>query len=190
MRWLRSKHVGAENTRSRITFDLGVFRLMDIDTLIWLWVIGGGVLIASEIVVPGMITFFLGLSALVVALGYKLGFLENILPGFTTWFIVSLFCVFFLREFTKKLLPGDAGYKKIDEDYEAFGQVVDVIEDVSVSHNKGRIRFRGTSWQATTSAKLIPAGDKAKIVTRDNLVWIVEPFEKDQLDENQAENEE
>lgn len=163
---------------------------MDIDTLIWLWLIGGGVLMASEIVIPGMITFFLGLSALIVALGYKLGFLENIIPGFTTWFIVSLFCVFFLRQFATKALPGDFKFKELDEDFEAFGQVVDVIEDVSVSHSNGRIRFRGTSWQATTSVKLIPAGAKAKIVTRDNLVWIVEPFEKALLDETEPENDE
>jgi membrane protein implicated in regulation of membrane protease activity len=161
---------------------------MDIDTLIWLWVIGGGVLMASELVVPGMITFFLGLSAFVVALGYKLGFLERVLPGFTTWFIVSLFCVFFLREFAKKLLPGDSKYKSIDEDYDAFGKIVDVIEDISVKHTEGRIRFRGTTWKATTSAKLIPAGKKAKIVARDNLVWIVEPFDKVLLDEIQPED--
>ena len=163
---------------------------MDPSILMWLWIIGGGVLVVSELVIPGMITSFLGLSAFIVALGYKLGLLEGILPGFTTWFITSLFCVFVLREFAKKLLPGDSEVKEINEDADAFGQVVEVVKDISLDHNEGRIKFRGTTWSATSSAKLIPAGDKAKIVARDNLVWIVEPYEPDLLEEIQTDSTE
>lgn len=150
---------------------------MDMDTLIWLWIIGGGLLILSELFIPGMITFFLGLSAFVVALGYKFGFLGSVLSGFATWFITSLFSVFVLREFAQKLLPGDSSYKAVNEDMDAFGEIVEVVEDVKAADDNGRIRFRGTTWQATTGARLIPAGKKAKIVARENLVWIVEPHD-------------
>jgi len=156
---------------------------MDINTIMWLWIIAGGVFVASELFLPGLIAAFLGLSAFIVALGYKLGFLEGILPGFTTWFITSLFCVFVVREFAVKLLPGDSKYNEINEDVDAFGTVVDVVEDISVKHDHGRIRFRGTTWSATSSAEIIPAGKQAKIVARVNLVWIVEPYEPSLLDE-------
>ncbi len=163
---------------------------MGIDTIIWLWIIGGGVLMASEFLIPGMITFFLGLSAFVVALGYKLGFLEGILSGFTAWFITSLFSVFVLREFAKKLLPGDSRYRIVNEDLDAFGKIVKIVEDVRAKDTKGRIKFRGTTWQATTNVKLIKAGEKAKIVARDNLVWIVEPYDELLLEDTQLEIDE
>ena len=161
---------------------------MDMDTLVWLWIIGGGLLIASELFIPGMITFFLGLSAFVVALGYKFGFLGSVLSGFATWFITSLFSVFVLRELAQKLLPGDSTHKAVDEDMDAFGEGVEVLEDVRAADDKGRIKFRGTTWQATTGARVIPAGKKAKIVARDNLVWIVEPHDELMLDNIQTED--
>ena len=144
---------------------------------------------ASEIVVPGMITFFLGLSALVVALGYKTGLLEGILSGFTGWFITSLFSVFVLREFAKKLLPGDFYKKLFNEDLDAFGAVVEVVEEVNAANTRGRIRFRGTTWKATTGTGSISAGCRAKIVARDNLVWIVEPCDELLLDQTDPETD-
>ncbi len=143
----------------------------------------------SELAIPGMITFFLGFSAVLVAFGYKLGLLENLLPGFTAWFVVSLFSVFVLREFAKKLFPGDSRVKEINEDFDAFGEIVDVVEDISVENNDGRIKFRGTTWQATTTIPLIPKGAKTRIVARDNLVWIVEPYEASLLDDLTFEND-
>ena len=162
---------------------------MDPDTLVWLWLVAGGLLVASELIVPGLITIFLGISALAVALCYKFGVLEGILSGFTTWFITSLFSIFCIREFIKKLLPGDSSFKKVNEDLDAYGEIVEVIEDIRIDDAKGRIKFRGTTWQATAAAPLISAGSKAKIVARDNLVWIVEPYEESLLDEMQVDSE-
>lgn len=145
---------------------------------------------ASEIVIPGMITIFLGIAAVLVAFGYKTGLLEGILSGFTAWFITSLLSIFVIREMAKKLLPGESTYKHVDEDVDAYGSIVEVIEDIKIENNDGRIKFRGTTWQATTTAKRIPAGEKARIVARDNLVWIVEPYEDYLLDDIQPASEE
>ncbi len=144
----------------------------------------------GEIVVPGMITIFLGLAAVLVALGYKTGLLEGILSGFTTWFIASLFSIFVIREFVKKLLPGESSFKHIDEDVDAYGCIVEVIKNVTMENNDGRIKFRGTTWQATTTEHLIRTGEKARIVARDNLVWIVESYEDYLLDDIQPASEE
>ncbi len=159
---------------------------MDSGTLFWIWLIFGGVMMLSEFVLPGLIAVFMGISAIVVALGYKIGFLEHIYSGFTTWFVTSLLSIFVLREIAQKLLPGDISYNTISEDADAYGSIVEVIEDVRITDTNGRIKFRGTTWQATTSADLIPAGNKAKIVSRDNLAWIVEPFEESPLNQIEA----
>lgn len=156
---------------------------MGSDTLMWIWLIAGIAFCVSELIVPGMITVFLGIAAFIVAAGYQLGFLENVLSGFTTFFVTSLFSVFTLRELAKKLLGGETRYKKVNEDVDAYGRVVDVIEDVKSIHEEGRIKFRGTTWAATTGVEIIPAGQKAKIVSRDGLVWIVEPYQEDLLEQ-------
>lgn len=156
---------------------------MDSNTLMWLWLIAGVGLSLSEFVVPGLIVVFLGMSAFVVAAGYKLGILESVLSGFTVWFATSLFSVFAIREFVKKLFPGEERRKSVNEDAEAYGSIVDIVDDVRSKDTEGRIRFRGTTWQATTSVERIPSGQKAKIVARDGLVWIVEPYEKTPMDE-------
>ncbi|MEL6190340.1 MAG: NfeD family protein, partial [Myxococcota bacterium] len=54
-----------------------------------------------------------------------------------------------------------------------FGQRVLVVEAVS-PHHEGRIRFGGTTWVARTVDEELRPGMYARIVTRDNLVWIVE----------------
>ena len=155
---------------------------MDGNQLFWFWLIGSAILMASELVVPGLITIFLGIAALIIAGAYKLGFISKILPGFTSWFIVSLFLIFVVREFVKKMLPGETHYKTVNEDTDACGTIVDVIEDVCLAHTNGRIRYRGTTWQATTPAECISAGDQARIIARENLVWIVEPVDKNLLE--------
>ncbi len=156
---------------------------MDSGTLFWIWIIAGALLAASELIVPGMVTIFLGIAAVLVALGYKTGILEGIISGVASWIVISLFSVFVIREMVVKLLPGDATYKHVDEDVDAYGCIVEVIEDVKMEDDSGRIKFRGTTWQATSNAKLIPAGSKARIAARDNLVWIIEPYEDYLLDD-------
>lgn len=164
---------------------------MDSGTLFWIFLVAGGLLAASELIVPGMVTIFLGIAAVLVALGYKTGILEGIISGVASWIVISLFSVFFIREMVVKLLPGDATFKNVDEDVDAYGSIVEVVEDVKMEDDSGRIKFRGTTWQATSNAKLIPAGSKARIVTRDNLVWIIETYEDYLLDEIElpAEND-
>ncbi len=156
---------------------------MDPDMLMWIWLIAGVGLSVAELIVPGMVTIFLGISAMIVAAGYKLGLLESVLSGFTTWFATSLVSMFTIRELAKKFLPGDSRYKKVNEDVEAYGEVVEVVDDVASAHSEGRIKFRGTTWQATTTTQLIPKGEKATIAARDGLIWIIEPVEDSLLDD-------
>jgi len=155
---------------------------MNPNQLFWIWLIVGGVLMVAELVIPGLITVFLGIAGVIIALGYKLGLLSEIIPGIIIWFILSLFLVFVLRELIQKWMPGESRHKEINEDTDAFGSIVEVIEDIRIEDSNGRIKFRGTTWQATTSAPLIEKGSKAKIITRDNLVWIVEPYVESLLD--------
>ena len=48
-----------------------------------------------------------------------------------------------------------------------------------VSYAEGRIHFRGSTWPATSYEHTLNKGDRARMIARDNLIWIVEPVDED-----------
>jgi len=138
------------------------------------WIVVGVVLILLELVVPGLVLVFLGAGALVVALLVWLGLLGSWVTATTTWFIASLALLLGLRGLVQRLIPGETETQSTDEELDAFGEVVEVVEAVGPVPG-GRIRFRGTTWDALCLEQVIPAGSKACIVLRQDLTWIVDP---------------
>ena len=51
---------------------------MSPDTITWRWLVGGIILLASELFLPGLVAMFLGLSAMVVALLRWLGVIDRV----------------------------------------------------------------------------------------------------------------
>lgn len=152
---------------------------MDASMWMWLWLVGGLVLLGSELVLPGAVAAFLGLAALVVAGGVWAGLLTG-LPGMLfTWMGTSTLLVLTLRSWLLRRFPPDSTKGELRDHRALYGTEVEVVTDVSPDNDTGRIRLDGTSWQALSSAGPIPAGAKAKLVYLDNLVWTVEPLELD-----------
>lgn len=154
---------------------------MDAETLTTIFFIGGVILIIIEAVIPGGVSFFLGLSSLLVGLLRWFGILEDPANSIMTWLFTSIGLLLLIRPIFMKYWGGESSYKLANEDVEAMDQIVDVIEPVNADDNSGRIRFQGISWQAQTLEGTISQGSKAKIRYRDNVTWIVEPV--DQIDE-------
>lgn len=154
-----------------MTFDIGG----------WIWVGAGIALIVSEVFVPGGVVAFVGAAAVLVGIGQWLGWLESWISAFTAWFVISLVLLLALRRVVSRLLPGDSQTGSTDEDGEAFGTIVDVLETVSPADPNGRIRYQGTGWPAICYEGTIARGEKAMIAARDNLVWIVERVDPAQL---------
>lgn len=138
------------------------------------WIVAGVVLIVLELIVPGMVLVFLGAGALLVALLVWLGLVQTWVASITTWFIASLVLLLVLRGFFQRFISGDAETQSTDEDFDTYGKVVDVVEAIGPD-KEGRIRYRGTTWQAACYDNTLEAGTKAQIVCRENLIWIVEP---------------
>lgn len=148
---------------------------MDIDTTVWVWIVAGALLMLSETVIPGGVVVFVGIAAVLVGSAQFLGWLEGPFESFTVFFVLSIVLLLSLRGLVSRFFPGDTSYQSPDEDAEAVGSLVDVVETVSEGSTEGRIHFRGTSWPATCVEGSISRGQRAIIVTRDNLIWIVEP---------------
>lgn len=146
--------------------------------MMWYWIIAGIILVVLELVVPGAVLVFLGAAAVIVGLLLMTGLITGLIQAFTAWFIVSLVLLFTLRGLMLRFMPGDESWQSTDEDADAFGMIVDVAETIE-KMEQGRIDFRGSTWPATCYEQTLEEGAKARIVTRDNLIWVVEPVDED-----------
>ena len=148
---------------------------MSPDTMTWLWLIGGVILVASELFLPGLVAVFLGLGAMVVALLRWLGLVDSLASSFTAWCVSSLALIVVLRSTLQRFVPSETSFTPLTEDADLFGAVAEVVETVSPSHADGRISFQGTTWPATSDAVDIPPGARVTILYRENLGWRVQP---------------
>ena len=142
--------------------------------MITAWIVAGVVLMVLELIVPGMVLVFLGAGALTVALLVWLGLIQSWVVSITTWFILSLVFLLVLRGFFQRLMSGDTEKQSTDEDLDAFGEDVEVVEAIAPDR-QGRIRYRGTTWEAACYEGTLEVGSTARIVYREDLVWVVEP---------------
>jgi membrane protein implicated in regulation of membrane protease activity len=139
-----------------------------------LWLGFGIFCILSEFLLPGMVMVFLGLGALTVALGIYLGYLDSITFQLMTFFISSIVYLIPLRFLVLRFVPTNIRKVSINEDDQAVGVEVEVIEDI-LPGKLGRIEYSESTWQAKVEGEIaILKGQKAKIIGRDNITWIVQ----------------
>lgn len=146
------------------------------DWLLWTFLIGGVVLIGSELFHGTLWTAFFGASALVVAALVALGVVASPVAALAVWSGLSLALSIPLVPVARKFLPSQSRRDHSHEDDDAYGQIVDVLEPVLEGEVRGRIRFQGTTWPALCVDGSVPAGGRAKLVARQKLAWIIEPL--------------
>jgi len=138
------------------------------------WLGSGIFLMAIEFLVPGLVLVFVGLGALTVALGMHLGYIDEIVQQFITFFISSIIYLLTLRFLVFRFVPSVTRKENIDEDEEVIGSIVELVEDIN-SGEFGRVKHSGSSWQARAEGdQTILKGEQVKIIGRDNITWIVQ----------------
>jgi membrane protein implicated in regulation of membrane protease activity len=147
------------------------------ELLTWSFLGGGVVLMLAEAALPGGVSFFLGLSGVLVAALRLLGVLGNPFVAVIVWSFLSLGLVVALRPLATRYFGGDTRRQMTNEDVDALDEVVTVTEAVGGLGEEGRIRFRGAEWRARVPEedRTLTPGTEARIVYRDNLTWVVEP---------------
>jgi len=137
------------------------------------WLGSGIFLMAIEFLVPGLVMVFVGLGALTVALGMHLGYIDEIVQQFITFFISSIIYLLTLRFLVLRFVPSVTRKENIDEDEEVIGSIVELVADIN-SGEFGRVEHSGSSWQARAEGdQTILKGEQVKIIGRDNITWIV-----------------
>ncbi len=148
---------------------------MSPETMTWLWLLAGILLVVSELFLPGLVAVFLGLGAMLVALLRWLGLIDSLAYSFTAWFVSSLTLLVVARSTLQRFMPSETSFTPLEEDVDLFGAVAEVVETVSSEHKDGRISFQGTTWPATSDSAEIRPGAKVTILYRENLGWRVQP---------------
>lgn len=145
------------------------------------WIAGGIILIALEFLIPGTFVSFVGISAILT------GFISYIYPiGFFTQLMICSILSFVLiitgGSILRKMFPSDKEYAPIPED-DYVGQIARVTKKIRMNKKGGKIKFRGTFWEAVCLEDDIVRGQYVKILSRNNLTYIVE-----KADEQEVEN--
>lgn len=137
-----------------------------------IWTIVGLVLLMMEFIVPGLIIFFFGVGALVVA---GICFFADISINVQLLIFIasSIALLVTLRRWLKGVFKGYSSDKKdMAHDIEEFiGQTAIVIEEI-VPGKTGKVEFRGTNWSAQSDAAL-EKGTSVEIFGRSGLTFKV-----------------
>lgn len=141
------------------------------------WLVLGAIVMLSELIIPGGVVFFLGAACVLVAGSLFVGLIDNWVHALTLFFISSLVLVISLRFVVSQFAEGDSSVANTQEILDEVDELVDVLETIGPVDHAGLVRFRGTQWRAMGNGSVIPAGSRARIVSRDNITLLVEAVE-------------
>jgi len=132
----------------------------------WLiWFLAGVAVMLTELAVPGFVIIFFGLGC------WGAAALAFIAPGAHTaqlavFLIVSLASLATLRKVAMRIFVGRSeGRKSEDMGNVPMGARINLDQDLEPGIT-GRVRFRGTMWDAVSEDRL-PAGSEAEIIGMD-----------------------
>ncbi len=139
----------------------------------WLWIYAGAILMLLELVSPGFVIFFFGLSAATVGLcRFALGDLFT-----TTWQLAafsafSILYLIFLRRWMTNLFSGKSERAAVDFDNESVGRLGTVTEEIKPPLT-GRVMIGDAEWTAAADVPLA-VGTNVKVISQTNLTMKVE----------------
>jgi membrane protein implicated in regulation of membrane protease activity len=136
-----------------------------------IWFLVGLVLLIMEFMLPGLIIFFFGVGAWIVAIVCLLSsYVQGSVNAQLLIFIISsVLSLLILRKWVKGVFLGHSGAKQdLKEDLKEFiGERAIVIEDISPKAG-GKVEFHGTNWEARADGD-IAVGATVEIIGKDNI---------------------
>ncbi len=140
----------------------------------WLWLYAGAFLMFFELLAPGFVVFFFGLSAATVGLlRFAFGDAFTLTGQLAAFSALSIVYIVLLRRWLKTLFSGRTEDAGSDVDNVPVGRVGKVISEIAPPL-AGRVEVGDAEWSATADHALA-AGTDVKVVARNNLTLKVEP---------------
>ncbi|MBN2136245.1 MAG: NfeD family protein [Sedimentisphaerales bacterium] len=133
-----------------------------------IWFLVGLVLLVAEFVMPGLIVFFFGVGACIVAascLMAPIGLNEQLI----IFIVASILSLIFLRKWLKGIFLGHTVSKQnLKENIDEFvGQRAVVVEKI-VPKAGGKVELHGTNWAARADEE-IAEGAVVEVIGKDNI---------------------
>ena len=147
---------------------------MDFLSAGWIWLYVGAGLMLAEILTPGFVMFFFGLSAATVGalvLCLPTTFHLTIMWQLALFSLFSLVYLVTLRRYVKAIFLGDNGQRRTLAD-EFVGRIGEVVQAIAPGV-PGRVMVGDSEWDAVATTP-IAAGTKVKVLSRKNLTLAVE----------------
>ena len=142
-------------------------------TCAWLWIYAGAALMLLELVAPGFILCFFGLSAATVgALRFALGEMLTPAGQLAAFSVFSVLYILVLRRYLKKVFVGGKVETKTDFDNESVGRTGKVVQAIQPPLT-GRVLIGDAEWTAA-SDRPIAVGADVRVVAQSNLTMQVE----------------
>ena len=139
----------------------------------WLWIYAGAALMLLELVAPGFILCFFGLSAATVgALRFAFGGAFTLTWQLAAFSAFSVLYIVLLSQYLKRVFVGGKVETKTDFDNESVGRVGKVTEAINPPLT-GRVMLGDSEWTAEAD-RPIPAGANVRVIAQQNLTMKVE----------------
>ena len=140
-----------------------------------IWCLVGLVLLLLEFIMPGLIVFFFGLGAWVVAAVCLFADI-SINAQLVIFIVSSIVLLLVLRSWLKGVFFGHVkGKQELTEDLREYkGEKVVVTQKIE-PNRRGKVEFHGTNWDAEADEE-IAEGAVVVITDKDNLTLKVKPL--------------
>ena len=141
----------------------------------WIWMYIGAFLMLAELLLPGFVIFFFGLSAATVAmLRFMFGDSFSLMWQLAAVSFVAILYLALLRRLMKKIFAGNMETSPMEFGQESVGRIGRVVEAIEPPKT-GRVEIGDAEWTASADAP-IAAGVDVKVVAQDNLTMRVKPL--------------
>ena len=138
----------------------------------YFWIGIGFALVLAEVLMGNFILFFLGIASIITGVALWIGMpADNGLP-FLLFASFAVALLVGLRSRMRSLAVGDVAASSVDEDF--VGRDVQIQSGFdSASPGRGRVSYRGASWDARSEQEHLATGSFATILAREsNLLFI------------------
>ena len=139
----------------------------------WLWIYAGAALMLLELIAPGFILCFFGLSAATVGvLRFVFGEVFTLTWQLAAFSVFSVLYIVILRRYLKRVFVGGKVETKTDFDNESVGRVGKLTAAIRPPLT-GRVMLGDSEWTAE-SERPIEVGANVRVVAQQNLTMKVE----------------
>ncbi|MBC8378858.1 MAG: NfeD family protein [Planctomycetes bacterium] len=141
----------------------------------FIWALIGLILLMMEFAAPGLIVFFFGIGAWIVALICLFADI-SVNTQLVIFLISSIALLLVLRKWIRGIFVGHVYSKQnAGEDLQEFVGHKVLVNNAIIPPQTGSVELNGVDWKAQADCE-IQAGKMVEIVGRDNLTLIVKPL--------------